>query len=1306
MRIVRGSKNGYYKANNDGDYGEMPSSYSTPSRKNDVRRPLLLDIQEWEHSKCHTDGGDMKRKTKKVAAKKISPPSPSQRSIKRGVVARRIDAIESGLEYDDDDDDSRYLLSSIELENVRNAHTPKKSLLSRLGSPRDNKTFIFATATSSFSGKRILQQNEYHRTEEDMNDDEAFEVEVLDLGGFDVLGNKKELQDNIVTSPSSDKENDENSLTSSSSTIDLDGQMPIEEQATGDLQCEIDAVNADTILADLVETAMPSATTPSIDANLVVAGEKIPIHTPIDVDELTNTTDIKQPNSCVTHATMNSTYHCINDQEKPFHVTVTPTEDGDVILLSASKVPPPPSPHHTASMDSTLRKESVLSIPSLGGREEDDESDDNNNVEYIYGEEEKVLIEEEVQVDIKGCEEEKDERDVEVPTNVNVTPVEPESRKKIMSTSNKEKETSSPTGVDELDMYQEEETSIQEIGRITSDDFTANENWDNDDDTITQSSSLSRPFGSFEIHEDAMREVRRVITLRRLKQQMQEQEEEKQKQKEQQQQQQILLLQQQQEEQEVQGHQQHQEQQQQVQQHHVIELRHSMESDCDDDSESQSSSSYLDGTDLLGSDTQSIELKTVPEEADDEAEKGEEEIRVEVTVDDESQDCRATGTSLGSFSQIYKKEGQLPDDEESDSECDEPAECSDQYAEGDTSENCMKIGGAADEEFLAPIEDGIDQKSSLSHFGCIKPWALAECDSESVYSGADLISVPSKTSLTSNDDQENLAPSSSMLSADPHSVSTGDRDNENFESLNTFWVREWTDAVTKLTAEADSKSNDAISCKKSTEVVSGLRDTISCNEGLSDITCEPRLLLKKDVGDTMSDDNNEQTGDNGNICTDGDGNQYLKIYDIDSCTNMYEVIQFSGQELETVVEECISDEDAEGEITGMNTVKNQCEKSLLLERLLEDSVESEMQKLVASQSKEHETVAPSLEELQKMFDIYQAAQGNQFKASVLTPLSPLTQAPFRIVKSTKKRHVHIKRRAVVKAKAEKTKYDLVYVEKGSHREKGPHRDNASHTRVHSEESVEFETYSNVSHSSLGSSMSLDGIISKAVKTVPEFSLKEGDCDLSIHCDVSKMEEDQSGGQVIHTIEEETSQSSSVSFDYCAHCDIPNMEEEQSGAQLMGTIDEEYSLGLGSNMSLDGIISKAIRTMPEFLFEDKVPVHCDVPKMELGDAIEEEISHASSVSFESFAPESDGRSLKVDDNNCDHVTELDETTNIMKGQPEVVEGTTSVLAKLYDENNELAESLAAVQRELENVNRKLAIVTHERDEVISSARIEV
>jgi hypothetical protein len=237
-------------------------------------------------------------------------------------------------------------------------------------------------------------------------------------------------------------------------------------------------------------------------------------------------------------------------------------------------------------------------------------------------------------------------------------------------------------------------------------------------------------------------------------------------------------------------------------------------------------------------------------------------------------------------------------------------------------------------------------------------------------------------------------------------------------------------------------------------------------------------------------------------------------------------------------------------------------------------------------------------------------------------------------------------------------------------------------------------------------MSLDGIISKAVKTMPEFSLKEGDCDLSIHCDVSKMEEDQSGGQVLHTIEEETSQSSIVSFDYCAHCDIPKMEEEQSGAQLMGTIDEEYSLGLGSNMSLDGIISKAIRTMPEFLFEDEVPVHCDVPKMELGDATEEEISHASSVSFESFSPESDERSLKVDDNNCDHVTELDQTTNITKGQPEVVEGTTSVLVKLYDENNELAESLAAVQRELEDVNRKLAIVTHERDEVISSARIEV
>jgi hypothetical protein len=1249
---VRGNKNGYYKSNDDADYGDLPSSPSKSRRTADVRRPLLLDVKELEHSK-HVDCDMKKSKMKKVVVKKISPPSPSQRSIKRGVVARRIDAIENGHECDDDvddDDASRYLLSSVKSPNGKSLHQPKKSLLGfRLGSPRNIETGSSTmigpdSAGKFFSSKRILEQNYYR----DMDEKNYIATEVVDLGGFDILDEAKKQEDDnkdeVVASFSSDKENDDKSLTRLYSAIDPDGHA-IEGTAKGSPYCEVDIADADTILADLADIAVSNPTgtatdtspTPCNNANLVDSGKS---HIPIDASvAMTTPSEVMQPSSCVSCTTTYSNYIGAINQEKPFHITVTPTEDGDVILLSTSTVPASP---HTAAMDSAPQNESKLLIPSLrGGNDEGDEADSDDEIEKVVHKEDN------------------DKRGEEVPTNVNITPVEPEYRKKMVSFSNNETETSSPTGVDELDVYEEVEISAQEIRGSTSDDFIANEGWeDEEDDTNTLSSSFSRPFGSFEVHEDAMRDIRKLSTV-----------------------------------QEVQP--QHDQEYLHLQQHHVIQLRHSMESDCDD--ESQSSSSHLDGADLLRSDTQSVELEQLAEEGKEEvdkeeekAEKGEEGGTFRspfiANVDTGCNDSSAKDTTLGSFSQIYMREGRIPDDEESDSECDESAEC---FGRNDTEfppETAILMGATSAEISGDPNEDVIEQ-TSLRHLGGCKPWALAECDSESVYSGDDLISVPSKMSSPSSNDQEILALSSSILSADPHSVSTGDRDHENFETLNTFWVREWTEAVTKLTSEYEAENEPS--------------DTISYKEGSCDhVNREPRLLLKKDVGDTMSDNDNESdTGANINICTDGEGNRYLKIYDIDSCTNVYEVIQLS-HELETVVEECSSEEDVEAEECVVSSDKHRGEKSLLLERLLEDTVETEMQKLAVPQHKEHQTAAPTLEELQRLFDEYQATQCNQLIARKTPPL-PSTLTSLRSAKSIKKRHIHVKRRAIVKAKTEKTKYDLVYVEKGSHRDKTLLR-----TELSKEIADQSESYSNASYSTLGSSRSLDGIISKAMITEPEFSCKAEDRKLQIHCGVTTTEEDQSDGKQILTIEEESYLASGESFEYCeapVGCNALEMEEQKSGIKFMHSIEEDNSLGLGSNMSLDGIISKAIRTMPEFIFEDKdceVPVDWDVPKMELGDAIEEEHSLASSVSLDTFTSEANEQIA----NNSDHETKSEIGTT--EDQPGANEGSASILAKLYDENNELAESLAAVQRELENVNRKLAVVTHERDEVISSARIEV
>ncbi len=1248
---ARGNKNGYYKTNDDFDYGDVPSSPSKSRRAAGVRRPLLLDVKELEHSNP-VDCDLKKSKTKKVVVKNIFPPSPSQRSITRGVVARRIDAIENGQECDDDDDDddaSRYLLSSVKSPNGRSVHQLKKSLLGfRLGSPRNIDTgssTLISTDSAGifFSGKRILEQN-YYRDVDETNDGAT---EVVDLGGFDILGEAKKQEDDnkdeVVASFSSDKDNGGKSLTRFSSGIDFDGHA-IEGTAKGIPHCEVDVADAETILADLTnptDTATDTSTMPRNYASLVDSG-KSHIHTPIDVSVATTTTsEVMQASSCVSCATTYSNYIGAINQEKPFHITVTPTEDGEVILLSASTAP---ASSHTATIDSALRNESTLLIPSLRGGDEGDEAERDDKVEEVLHKKDK------------------DKRGEEAPTNVNITPVEPEYRKKMSSFSNKETETSSPMGVDELDLYAEVEISAQEIRGSTSDDFIANEGWEEEEegDTNTLSSSFSRPFGSFEVHEDAMRDIRKLSMVREVQQQ-------------------------------------HDEEYPHPQQHHVIQLRHSMESDCDD--ELQSSSSHLDGADLLGSDTQSVELKQMTEEGEEGADEEEEKVEKDeeggpfrssliANVDAGCNESSATGTRLGSFSQIYMKEGRMPDGEESDSECDESAEC---FGHNDTERTPeTAILRAASVEISGDVaNDDIIEKTSFRHLGGSRPWALAECDSESIYSGTDLISVPSKTSLASNDDQEILALSSSILSADPHSVSTGDHERENFESLNTFWVREWTEAVTKLTSETDNESSDAISCKKGPS---------------HHVARQPRLLLKKDFGDTMSDDDNEfDKGANYNICSDGEGNQYLTIYDIDSCTNVCEVIQLSGHELETVVEECSSEEDAEAEENGISSDK-QVEKSLLLDRLLVDTAETEMLKLEVPQHKEYQTTALPLEELQRLFDEYQATQCNQLN-TMKTQSLPSTLTSLRSVKSTKKRHIHVKRRAIVKAKAEKAKYDLVYVEKGSHRDK------TLHSTELSKEIIDLsESYSNASYSTLGSSVSLNGIISKVMNTIPEFSCKDEDRKLQIHCGVTTTEEDQSDGKQILTIEEEAYLASGESFQYCVaplDCNALEMEEQKSGIKFMHSIEEDNSLGLGSNMSLDGIIYKAIRTMPEFTLEAKdceVPTDCDVPKMELGDAIEEEHSLASSVSLDTFTSEANEQKLKVVADNTDHDSKSE--IGVIKDQPGANEGSASVLAKLYDENNELAESLAAVQRELENVNRKLAVVTHERDEVISSARIEV
>jgi len=204
-------------------------------------------------------------------------------------------------------------------------------------------------------------------------------------------------------------------------------------------------------------------------------------------------------------------------------------------------------------------------------------------------------------------------------------------------------------------------------------------------------------------------------------------------------------------------------------------------------------------------------------------------------------------------------------------------------------------------------------------------WAKTAGSNDGGSVGSDPISAPSASlsSSMSSVEQEDAAPprvtrSSSSGSSDESSnapavvgapkLSREGSDQSaaanDFDGLNNLWAQEWEEMAT---VAAGGKADDADAIEGEVDVA-----VVTVDGGLSDPDSDApfHFLKKREVGDAMVVE--EQQDGTPAIITDCDGNEYLKIYDVDSGKDIYEVIQRHPSELETV-EECSSEEEEEEE---------------------------------------------------------------------------------------------------------------------------------------------------------------------------------------------------------------------------------------------------------------------------------------------------------------------------------------------------------------------------------------------------------
>ena len=238
-----------------------------------------------------------------------------------------------------------------------------------------------------------------------------------------------------------------------------------------------------------------------------------------------------------------------------------------------------------------------------------------------------------------------------------------------------------------------------------------------------------------------------------------------------------------------------------------------------------------------------------------------------------------------------------------------------------------------------------------------------------------------------------------------------------------------------------------------------------------------------------------------------------------------------------------------------------------------------------------------------------------------TEQSPRLGSEYRSMKSSKKRYIHTKKRAIAKASKRK-KYDLVLGEKKSaHHKSGPC----------------CKTSSDAPQSLLLADEPLNGPLKKSIGS--ECNSAESD---TKHADNNSLEK-----------------TSSVTLDAST--------EEESVTSDAAT---EASCGEndGANCSLASLASLVI---------------------------DEELE----TGFPSHEGATEEEDKSRDRKNANKPSEI-------FGSKDTSKGNSLLLSKLYQENIELAETLASTQSELEQVNRRLNLVTIEQNKIAEAACFEM
>ena len=1178
------------------------------------------------------------------------------------------------LESRDDDDDSEYLLRDVYEQSP-----------SKLNNDAEGR----AVENGGYGDTRCAQTDEYELSEttqqfynvlkykqlqmKDMEEEDRGCLEVVDFGGFEEEDKEESNSDSCgekdeVNSSSSDKENSTQvkhteyeegtngdkqllkkelsdslvglKLADSDNTATQRGSLGRHDTANSSF-FRYSTVSPETIYPpeEEVSDAIDLDSHLTCEEKLLGVPKLSPVDevdTPVESSVAAMTKESSSACDQQSHVTYASYLPSNSTSNKP-RVMVTPTSNGDVIVMTPMEDILDVGLQQQSQDVEKNENKNKLMIPSLGkDGEENERKVDATQIESIY----------------TRC-----------------------SFNNIRSRANSNE--ASPTGVDELLTECSEEGAFTKIHkREDSDAFIPSEGWDDDDDeesTTNNSTGQQQPFGSFERYDDALQNIFNGKA-----------------------------------------------------QPEVIELRPSLESDCGQ------SSSVVSVTSSSAMQTSNVDdqLLEVVKEEQDVTSSSQHRNLLDVAVDEDGEQSKGSSketcaSSLGSFSQIYTRTRDLLNEAEEEEEEDDDSESEESDAPGDYFDTGYARAASSDDsgetpDFIKELDQQRkDDKMMTRSNSSSRPWAKLDdsFDSGCEHYESDLISAPSQ-SMTSNGSQEeedegeggeHLASSPSDLVSPPtvpHILSGGDVEGgtslvegrnsrstndsmKDFDNLNNYWVHEWS-------AMATAKKSTSF---ESIETV----DSVVKELANPDSGQQPRFLLRKDVGNSMDDDdedvnnaNKKQDGKDqqattgkipaeSNICTDCDGNQYLKIYDLDSGRDIYEVIEH-GHSLETV-EEVEEEEDEEA------SVKEKSEKE---RQTVVGNVSKAMDRsIVGSHHKQQQSIA-SLEDLHSLFDEYQAkllspvspvesdhdAHSTQTQHSAATPQTSTQPAPsktknlqFRRVKSSKKRHVHVKKRAIVKAQKNRTKYDLAYLENGSSRDENK----VSHRRKMSKDSIELvRVQSQDSHPKSALSSSVVNDTNNVFKALGSLLERESKDTSNVEQTHKEFEDDESSVESV------------TPKDFEQFLSSYETTMEKSPMQQ----DKDHVLS----------VSSTAKTDENQLF---VPTLEEMSPGSKNEGSSDHSSAPSSISIDTFASETKEGGGEEED----VVRELpaihgNKNNNSSSQHGEMKRGQSFILAKLYDENLELIESLAAAQSELEKVNRKLDEVTHERDELIATSTCEI